>query len=104
MFKNFSKLWVALGAFILLSPLGLIATGTAFGEWGLDQLPEEVGFVPAGLAKFADFWTKAPMPDYGVPGLDANFMQSAGGYILSALVGAILIIAIVSLFSKIVKD
>jgi hypothetical protein len=104
MFKKYRKLWLALGAFILLSPLGLIATGTAFGEWGLDQLPEKVGFVPAGLAKFADLWRHAPLPDYGVPGLDANFMQSAGGYILSALVGAVLVIAIVSLFSKIVKD
>ncbi len=104
MFKNFSKLWLALGAFILLSPLGLIATGTAFGEWGLDQLPEEVGFVPDGLAKFADLWTKSPLPDYGVPGLDASFMQSAGGYILSALVGVVLIIAILSVFSKIVKE
>lgn len=104
MIKDFGKLWLVLGAFIILSPLGLIATGTAFGEWGLDQLPEEVGFVPAGLAKLADLWTKSPLPDYGVPGLDASFMQSAGGYILSALVGAILVIAIVSLLSKIVKD
>src|SRR5665647_38155 len=104
MFKNFSKLWLVLGALILLSPLGLIATGTAFGEWGLDQLPEEVGFVPAGLAKFAALWTKSLLPDYGVPGLDANFMQSAGGYILSALVGVMLVVVIVSFFSKIVKD
>jgi hypothetical protein len=104
MFKNFSKLWLALGVFILLSPLGLIATGTAFGEWGLDQLPEEVGFVPAGLAKFADLWKHAPMPDYGIPGLDASFMQSAGGYILSALVGVVLVVAILSIFSKIIKE
>ncbi len=104
MFKNFRKLWLALGAFILLSPLGLIATGTAFGEWGLDQLPEEVGFIPAGLAKFADLWSKSPLPDYGIPGMDASFAQSAGGYILSALVGVILVVAILSLFSKIVRD
>jgi hypothetical protein len=103
MFKNFSKLWLVLGAFILLSPLGRIVPGTAFGEWGIDQLPKEIGFVPVGLAKFADLWTQSPLPGYGVPGLDANFMQSAGGYILSALVGAILVVAIVSLFSKIVK-
>ena len=38
MFKNYRNLWLALGAFIILSPLGLIATGTAFGEWGVDQL------------------------------------------------------------------
>jgi len=104
MFKNFSKLWLALGAFIVLSPLGLIATGTAFGEWGLDQLPEEVGFVPAGLAKFADLWTKSPLPDYGVPGMDASFVQSAGGYILSAVVGVVLVAGIIGLFSKIVQD
>lgn len=104
MVKDFKKLWLAMGVFIILCPLGLIATGTAFGEWGLDQLPEEVGFVPAGLAKFADLWTKAPMPDYGVPGLDASFAQSAGGYILSAVVGVILVVALVSLFYKFVKD
>lgn len=104
MFKNYSKLWLALGVFILLSPLGLIATGTAFGEWGLDELPEEVGFIPAGLEKFADFWTKSPLPDYGVPGLDAGFAQSAGGYILSAVVGVFLVVAMISLLSKIVKD
>lgn len=104
MLKSFRKLWLALAAFIILSPLGLIATGTAFGEWGLDELPEEVGFIPAGLEKFADFWTKSPLPDYGVPGLDASFAQSAGGYILSAVVGVVLVVAIIGLFSKIVKD
>ncbi len=104
MFKNFKKLWLALGALIILSPLGLFATGTAFGEWGLDELPEEVGFIPAGLEKFAGLWTKSPLPDYGIPGLDASFAQSAGGYILSAVVGVILVIGIVGLFSKIVKE
>jgi len=104
LFKNFKKLWMALGAFILLSPLGLIATGTAFGEWGTDQLPEEVGFVPAGLAKFAEFWSSSPLPDYGVPGWDGSFVQSAGGYVLSALVGAGLVILLISLFNKIVKE
>ena len=104
MFKEFKNLWLALLAFIILSPLGLIATGTAFGEWGLDELPEEVGFIPAGLEKFADFWTKSPLPDYGVPGLDASFAQSAGGYILSAVVGVVLVVAVISLFNKIIKD
>lgn len=104
MFKDFKKLWLVLGAFIILSPLGLIATGTAFGEWGVDQLPEEVGFIPKGLAKLADFWTHSPLPDYGVPGMDATFAQSAGGYILSAIVGVLMIVLVISLFSKIVKE
>jgi hypothetical protein len=104
MFKNYSKLWLALGVFIILSPLGLIATGTAFGEWGVDQLKEEVGFIPAGLEKMADLWPYAPLPDYGIAGFDASFMQSAAGYILSAVVGVILVAGLMSLFSKMVKD
>ncbi|MDD3269151.1 MAG: PDGLE domain-containing protein [Syntrophomonadaceae bacterium] len=104
MFKAYKKLWLGLGLFMILSPLGLLATGTAFGEWGTDQLPEEVGFVPTGLAKLADLWQHAPMPDYGIPGLDASFMQSAVGYILSAVVGVALIVAIMALFTKMVKE
>lgn len=104
MFRNFKSLWLALLALIILSPLGLIAAGTAFGEWGLDELTEEVGFIPAGFERLANFWSKSPLPDYGIPGLNANFAQSAGGYILSAVLGVILIVAVISLFYKIVKD
>lgn len=104
MFKEFKKLWLALAALILLCPLGLLATGTAFGEWGLDQLPEEVGFIPAGLAKLANLWSKSPLPDYGVPGMNGSFVQSAGGYIMSALVGVLMILLVISLFSKIIKE
>lgn len=104
MFKRYRKLWWALLAFIILSPLGLIATGTAFGEWGTDELIGEVGFVPQGLAKFADMWTHAVLPDYGIPGLDGTFAQSAFGYITSAIVGVILVAGIMFLLGKIVKD
>ncbi|MDD3854021.1 MAG: PDGLE domain-containing protein [Syntrophomonadaceae bacterium] len=104
MFKSYPNLWLVLGTFIILSPLGLLATGTAFGEWGLDELPGEIGFVPAGLEKFAEIWTLSPLPDYGIPGMDATFIQSAGGYILSAIVGVVLVIGIVSLLYKVVKD
>lgn len=104
MFREYRKLWIALGILILLSPLGLLATGTAFGEWGLDQLPDEVGFIPAGLEKLADFWQHSPLPDYGIPGLDATFPQSAGGYILSAIVGCILVAGITGILFKILKE
>lgn len=106
MFKRYAKLWWALGAFIILCPLGLIATGTAFGEWGLDELAksEEVGFIPQGLAKFADFWQHAVLPDYSIPGMTATFTQSAIGYIVSAIVGVGLVLIVISLLGKIVKD
>lgn len=104
MFKNYRNLWLALGVFMLLSPVGLIAAGTAFGEWGLDELPQEVGFIPAGLEKLADLWTRSPLPDYGVPGLNATFAQSAGGYIISAVVGVALVVGVISLLGKVIKD
>ncbi|MEN6463020.1 MAG: PDGLE domain-containing protein [Syntrophomonas sp.] len=104
MFKDFRKLWTALGVFIILSPLGLIATGTAFGEWGTDQLKEEVGFVPAGLAKFADLWHHVLLPDYSVHVLGSSTAGSVVGYILSAIIGVALIVAVFTVFSKMVKD
>jgi len=64
MFKTYRKLWWGLLALIVLSPLGLLATGTAFGEWSTEELIDEVGFIPAGLSKFADFWRHVPLPDY----------------------------------------
>lgn len=104
MFKNYRRLLMALGLLIILSPLGLIAKGTAFGEWSLGELPKEVGFIPVGLEKFANIWTKSPLPDYGVPGLNTSFAHSAGGYIISAVVGVILVVGIVSLLTKFVKE
>ena len=104
MFKEFKKLWWALGVFVVLSPLGLIATGTAFGEWGLDELTDEVGFIPAGLEKFADFWQHSVLPDYGIPGMSATFAQSALGYIISAIVGVTVVVALIALFGRTVKD
>jgi hypothetical protein len=104
MFKNFRKLWIALGVFVILSPLGLIATGTAFGEWGMDQLKEEIGFVPAGLSKFADLWQHVLLPDYAVPALGTGTAGSVIGYILSAVIGVALIVSVFAFFSKIVKD
>jgi len=104
MFKNYRHLWMALLALVVLSPLGLLATGTAFGEWGLDELIAEVGFIPQGLAKTADLWQHAIFPDYSIPGLTATFTQTAVGYIFSAVVGVLLVAGIVALFGKGVKD
>lgn len=104
MFSQYKKLWLGLIVMIVLSPLGLIATGTAFGEWSIEELMEEVGFIPKGLESLADFWSHAPMPDYAVPGLEGSFVSSAGGYMISAVVGIVLIVGVITLFSKIVKE
>ena len=79
-------------ALVGLSPLGLLASGSAWGEWDAEEIKRLVGFVPAGFAKLSGLW-KALMPDYGVPGWE-GFMKSAAGYVISALVGIGLVIGI----------
>jgi cobalt/nickel transport system permease protein len=83
--KKEGKLWILWGALGLLAfatPLGLLASGTAWGEWGVDELQNMgLGFIPQGLQKFAGWWP-APLPDYGLPRMGAVI-----GYVLSALVG-----------------
>ncbi len=100
--KATRRLWAGLAALMIASPLGLLAAGTAWGEWGVEafqnpQTRAEIAAashniappegVPAGLEKLSSFWT-APIPDYA-----PAFMHShAFGYILSALIGGGLII------------
>jgi len=104
MFRSFRKLWMVLGVLMLLSPLGLIATGTAFGEWGLDELIGEVGFVPTGLKKMSHLWSYVPMEGYSIRGFSDTFNQSSLGYIGSALVGVMLVVLIISFFYRIAKE
>jgi cobalt/nickel transport system permease protein len=80
-------LWGALGLLALVTPIGLLASGTAWGEWGVDELKGMgLGFIPAGIEKFTGWWP-APMPDYGLPRMGAVI-----GYVLSAFAGIILIV------------
>lgn len=89
---RYRPLWIGLALLMVISPLGLLATGTAWGEWA----PEDIAIegpaygassdVPAGLEKLASLWT-APFPDYSVPLLAHE--QTA--YIASAFIGVGLI-------------
>lgn len=88
---------------ILLTPLGLLAPGTAWGEWGLDEIREKIGFTPQGMRHFGEV-IKNLLPDYGIPGFDQNFFQSALGYIFSAIVGIGVIALIFWLLAKLVPE
>lgn len=81
---------------MLLVPLGLLASGTAWGEWGSDELREKVGYVPSGFERLESTWS-APFPDYTMPWIaeDAPFAQQALAYVLSAIIGLGLIVAAV---------
>jgi cobalt/nickel transport system permease protein len=83
------RLWLVWSAALVVlafaTPMGLLAAGTAWGEWGIEELQEMLGYVPKGLAGMSDFW-KAPIPDYTIPGLG-----DVPGYVLSALIGLVLV-------------
>ena len=72
------KIRYVLIALVVLSPLGLLAEGTAFGEWSADELAEMMNNVPAGIENGFSF--EALFSDYTIPGTNI-----AIGYILSAI-------------------
>ena len=85
--KNFA---IGLGLLIILTPLGLLAVGETFGEWGTEEIKEKLGFVPPGLESLSSLWS-APLPDYALPGSDDGSMTvAAAAYILSAVIGVVL--------------
>lgn len=76
---------------LVFTPLGLLATGTAWGEWSPEDIREEVGFVPGGMEKFAGLWTGV-LPDYALPGqAESGFWASVPGYLLSGAFGLLII-------------
>ena len=72
------KIRYVLLALVVLTPLGLLAEGTAFGEWSADELAEMMNNVPAGIENGFSF--EALFSDYTIPGTNI-----AVGYILSAI-------------------
>jgi len=86
------RLWGIVLLLALLTPLGLwlphhLGAGDAWGEWGPDDVGDQVGFVPRGLARMAGLW-RAPAPDYAPLGWEDRPLAHQGiAYIVSALVG-----------------
>jgi cobalt/nickel transport system permease protein len=76
---------IALALLAILTPLGLLAEGTAWGEWAPESLVQMTGFIPEGM-KQAGIALPSIMPDYSVKGLSEGM-----GYLLSAVIGAIVI-------------
>ncbi len=81
--------WILLALLVFITPIGLLAPGTAWGEWNSEQL-REMGFdfVPKGLQRWENFW-QAAFADYTIPGLGERT-----GYALSAVIGIVLILLV----------
>jgi cobalt/nickel transport system permease protein/cobalt/nickel transport protein len=87
--KTIKNLAIGLVALIILAPLGLLAVGETFGEWGNEELQEKLGFVPSGLEQLSSLWS-APMPDYALPGTGESMTAASAAYILSAVLGVVI--------------
>ena len=74
-----------LGWFLALTPLGLIASGSAWGEWELAEIKKMVGYEPKGLAQSHPVFHPI-LPDYGFHGMTAGWWLVVG-YLVSALLG-----------------
>lgn len=100
--RSTKRLWAGLAVLMILTPLGLLAVGSAWGEWAPGEFADpsarrEIAVaskgaeppkeIPSGLHRLASVWT-APIPDYAPPILK----NEAFGYVLSAMVGCGLII------------
>lgn len=78
---------------ICLTPIGILAAGTAWGEWDIEEISSlsvngsALNYVPEGMKNGLDF--SAIAPDYSFAGMPASV-----AYFLSAMVGvAIILIA-----------
>ncbi len=95
-------LWIRLVLLMLLTPLGILAAGTAWGEWGArdfsdpqmrQQITAASGNIappseqPQGLARLSSLWS-APFPQYAPPFV----RHPAFGYVMSAVFGSGLIL------------
>lgn len=90
-------------ALICLTPLGLIASGTAWGEWGADEIKDVVsggsalGYTPNGIENGFSF--EALVPDYAI-----NGMPEIAGYILSAIAGVAILLILFKIISSAKKS
>ena len=96
-------LWIGLALMMIATPLGLLAAGTAWGEWAPEdfknpEMRQEIqtasgaqppAHPPQGLEKLSTLWT-APMPNYAPPFLK----HEKFGYVLSALFGSGLVLLV----------
>jgi cobalt/nickel transport system permease protein len=93
---------VGLVAMVVLVPLGLVATGTAFGEDAPDELDlKKYGLhaVPTGLSKYTDWWSHSLLPGY-------DFKRGGHptvGYYVSAVAGTALIAGVLYLAFRVVQ-
>jgi cobalt/nickel transport system permease protein len=108
--STMKPLWTALALLLALTPLGILAGGAAWGEWGAHDLSDAAARrriaaasrnlappaqAPRGLERLYSLWT-APFPQYA----PAFVRRPALGYALSAMFGSGIIILVFMIVSS----
>ena len=96
--------WALIGiaVMIVLTPIGLLAPGGAFGEdapQNLDLAKYHLSAIPTGLNRFSSFWSHAVLGGYGFRAGDHPVI----GYLVSALVGIVFISVFLVVFIWVVR-
>ena len=96
------RLWLAVALLMLVTPVGILATGKAWSEWSPVEFAANgskaqvaaaatmsTATIPVGMQRLASLWT-APFPAYA-----PAFVKSAAfGYLLSAMFGVGFVLAV----------
>ena len=107
--KTINKLWLVIVMLALLAPLGIILpqyfrAGSAWGEWGAEDVKALVGYIPSGLAKLSLLWN-SPVPDYVIKGWENKPMIDLSlAYVISAFIGIIMTVGVTLLISVLLKN
>src|SRR5579863_5007878 len=111
--RSLQPIWIGLCVLMILTPLGILATGTAWGEWMASDFSnpavrEQIADsslhqaapaqAPQGLEQMSQVWT-APFSRYAPP-----YIRSAGfGYFLSAMFGVGLVMLVCFLVARLMR-
>ncbi|MDO5519321.1 MAG: cobalt transporter CbiM [bacterium] len=97
--KTYRPLYALLAGLIIFTPLGLLAAGTAWGEWGTDEIVNIIskgavlGYTPSKMANGFSF--PSIFPDYSIAG-----MPEWLGYILCAVAGTAILVILFKIISN----
>jgi hypothetical protein len=89
--RSIKKAGTLFVAMTILTPLGLIAPGFAYGEGAPEDVQAAFGYVPQGLQDLSGLFS-APLADYNIPlpffsAANAPLWHAAIGYEICAILG-----------------
>jgi hypothetical protein len=102
------KLWEVIILLVILSPLGIIVpylvkAGSAWGEWGPEEIKNLIGYVPAGLERLSSLWNPI-LPDYNFKGWEEKpLLHQSVAYIVSGFIGVFIVGGVAMLIGRLIS-